>query len=98
MSYQSVGARIIAVPAIAALALGMSGCGTSKKTAERAGASASASAASQASKKAGTPTTTVVAQNVKGGAFCSIHYQQGKTANGKTLTCKKAKDGKWRWL
>jgi hypothetical protein len=121
MSHQSVGVRIIVVPAIAALALGMSGCGSPKKTAERAGASASASVASKASRAASkiasagasagarasskaaaaaaaTPTTTVVAQKVKAGAFCSIHYQKGVTANGKAVTCKKAKDGKWRWL
>jgi hypothetical protein len=44
------------------------------------------------------PPTSVVAQKIKGEAFCSIHYQKGLQANGKTLTCKKAKDGKWRWL
>jgi hypothetical protein len=34
---------------------------------------------------------------VKRGGLCSYPNQQG-TAHGKTLTCKKGKDGKWRWL
>lgn len=92
--------HFIAVPALVGVAL--SGCSSSDQATQEAAVaggtpSAMATKASAIATK-GNGTAAGIATNVEGGALCKIPYQQGTTAQGKTLTCKKTKDGKWRWL
>jgi hypothetical protein len=85
--------QLIAVPMLAGVAL--SGCSSSDQ-ATQAAAVAGGVPSAIATKGSGVASGT--ATNVEDGAFCKIPYQKGTTAQGKTLTCKKTKDGKWRWL
>jgi hypothetical protein len=92
--------QLIAVPALAGVAL--SGCSSSDQATQAAAVaggvpSAVATKASAIATK-GSGAASGTATNVKGGALCRIPYQKGTTAQDKTLTCKKTKDGKWRWL
>jgi hypothetical protein len=79
----------------------LSGCSSSDQATQAAAAGGVPSAvATKASAIAtnGSGAASGTATNVKGGALCRIPYQKGTTAQGKTLTCKKTKDGKWRWV
>ena len=90
--------QLIAVPVLAGVAL--SGCSSSDQATQDAAGGVPSAVATKASAIAtkGSGAASGTATNVEGGAFCKIPYQGGTTAQGKTLTCKKTKDGKWRWV
>ncbi|MCW2937472.1 MAG: hypothetical protein JWN00_457 [Actinomycetia bacterium] len=90
--------QFIAVPVLAGVAL--SGCSSYDQATQAASVSGDVPVATTASAIATTRSGAAAgtATNVEGGAFCKIPYQKGATAQGRTLTCKKTKDGKWRWL
>jgi hypothetical protein len=90
--------QLIAVPVLAGVAL--SGCSSYDQATQAASVAGDAPVATTASAIAtkGSGAASGTATNVEGGAFCKIPYQKGTTAQSRTLTCKKTKDGKWRWL